>query len=88
MGLFPAAADAQQGQAFPYSDVHTVLPAGIQAGESREQYQVGFDMINLARAAPYPYSFVGSAWTLSPEHSTYICQDGAEKTSRAFLFVP
>ncbi len=74
-----------EGKPVPYSD----LPASIRAKvkEPREQYQTSFDMINLARAAPSAYSF-DSDWRSSPEHSSYICQDGVEKTSRAFVFVP
>ena len=65
---------AQKGQPVPYSDLSAST-------------QVMVDMITLARAAPSPY-WLSSSYGSLPEHSTYICQDGAEETRRTFLFVP
>jgi hypothetical protein len=71
--------------AIKYENLPNFIQAEIRKRESPEEYDVGADMANLAAAAPKSYSFINDVGASS---ATYVCQDGVENQSEAFVFVP
>jgi hypothetical protein len=83
--LPPEAVPLPHGASVKYGDLPNPIQSEIRKQEKPEEYDVGVDMANLAAAAPKTYVFTADAGATS---ATYICTDGAENSSAAFVFVP